>query len=71
MHPSERNPKMFFDTYDTEKLLEALNILRRVRDYNYDSTRKSRRLETIINKLFLLMGEHCYREDLPNGFVNT
>ena len=71
MPPSERNPKLYFDAYDTEKLLEALNILRRVYDYNYGSSRKSQKLRTIIHKMFLLMGEHCYREDLPNGFVNT
>ena len=71
MHPSERNPRLFFDNYDAHKLLEALNLLRQVYDYNYDSSRKTRRLNTIINKLYLLMGEHCLREDLPNGFSDS
>lgn len=69
-HPSERNPRLFFDAYDAEKLVEALNILRRVYDYNYDSSRKVKLLGTVINKLMQLIGECCMKEDLPNGFTD-
>ena len=71
MHPSKRNPKLYFDGYDASKLVEALDILRRVYDFNYDSTRKSRLLETIIDKLYRLICSHCYKEDLPRGFIDS
>ena len=71
MHPSERNPRLFFDAYDAKKLVEALNILRRVYDANYDSSRKVKLLRTVINKLIQLLGECCLKEDLPNGFTDS
>jgi hypothetical protein len=70
-HPSTRNPRLHFDSYDAGKLIEALNILRRVYDFNYDSSRKVRLLETVMDKLHKLICDHCCEEDLPRGFIDS
>lgn len=37
--------------YDLEKLREAKNLIKKVYEYNYDSSSLSKRLYTVLNKL--------------------
>ena len=49
-----------FDDYDIEKLQKAVKLLNEVYDYNYgsiNSKKTTNKLETIINKLCLLIDE--------------
>ena len=56
-----RTKSINFDEYDTRKLKSTLKTLAEVYDYNYDSSRKVKLLETVINKL----------ENLINNYGNT
>lgn len=53
---------MFFDAYDTIKLKEALDRLKKVYDFNYDSSRKEKLLDTIIRKLEYLLDQYGDKE---------
>lgn len=61
-----------FDEYDTKKLQEALRIIKAVYEYNFDSSRKSKLLGTVLCKLAVVIDEHGDKETLKrNGFINT
>ena len=54
---------IFFDRYDTSKLEEALTLLTKVYEFNYDSSRKEKLLATVINKLEYVLDQYSYREE--------
>jgi len=61
MPPIKRRPytkNIQFDRYDTQKLEEVRATLQKVYDYNYDSSRKVKLLETIISKLDKLIADY-------------
>ena len=52
---------MNFDEFDTKKLKNIVIELQCIYAYNYDNSRKSKLLCTIINKLHKLINECGYR----------
>lgn len=61
----------YFDEYDTKKLEKARSILLQFYTVNYDSSLKSRRLNTIIRKIEYLLEDYGDKETLKNGSVNS
>ena len=62
---------LFFDEYDTKKLEKARVLLSQVYDFNYDSSRKSRLLDTVIRKLEYVLEQYGDKETLKNGPFNS
>lgn len=61
-----------FDAYDTQKLQEALRIIKAVYEYNFDSSRKSKLLGTVLCKLAVVIDEHGDKETLKrDGFTGA
>lgn len=60
-----------FDEYDTKKLEKARSLLSQVYDFNYDSSPKEKRLNTIICKLEYLLAHYGDKETLKNGPFNS
>lgn len=61
-----------FDEYDTKKLQEALRLIKAVYEYNFDSSRKSKLLGTVLCKLAVVIDEHGDKETLKrDGFTGA
>lgn len=59
------------DAYDTEKLQEALRLIKGVYEYNFDSSPQTKRLGTVFNKLLMVISEFGDREVLKNGLIGS
>lgn len=62
---------LFFDEYDTKKLKKALVLLNEVYEFNYDSSRKEKLLDTVIRKLDYVLDQYGYKETLKHGPFNS
>ena len=59
------------DAYDTEKLKEALLLIKGVYEYNFDGSQQTKRLGTVFNKLLMVICEFGDKETLKNGPFNS
>lgn len=61
-----------FDAYDTQKLQEALRLIKDVYEFNFDSSRKEKLLGTVLCKLAVVIEEHGDKETVKkHGLINS